>query len=176
MTCIEYLDKITRNGMKCKFSNKVFNQETTEQALEVNDQGQPLHKVTVIRYKSESISEAKREEKFLEQITTIAISTPSDNAAVKRFYNVCMNIVPKDFRNGEYDYSTWLEWLSNFIQVGIGPALLKMSMEERHLVGGRQMWQILCKRLEVFSQKATAILEKTEEGNLAINFTGWTNA
>lgn len=159
MTALEYLNKITDGGLKCRLTQGMVNQHTTEKATEVNDMGNPISKWTVVCYKAESISEGKRDERILEKITLTALNTRSDKASVRRFHDAVMKIIPKDFRNGDYDYAQWLDFLTTFVNYGIGNTLLNMTMQERHLVGGRAMWAMLTKRVEAWNERIEAKIE-----------------
>lgn len=148
MTCIEYLNKITNNGTRASLPKEVVSQYSVTSG----NTAKTSNGITVVSYKAESLNEAKKEEKLVEQISMLVLNTPKDNCSIKRFYNHCMNVVPKDFRNGEYNKSEWTEFVLA-MALTISSQLTAIVINERHFKGADTLLKVLSARIEAWSAK-----------------------
>lgn len=159
MTCLEYLKRITKDGTAAVVPKELSAQHT----VTTGNDGQTSNGITVVSYKSESITEAKREEKLVERISMLVLNTPKDNCSVKRFYNHCMKVVPKDFQNGEYSKTEWTEFILS-MALTIASQLTAMVIKERHWKGADTLLRVLSTRIEAWNSKVQ--IDADDEGKV----------
>lgn len=164
MTCLEYLNKITENGTLAALPKEV----TEQHAITTGNDGQTSNGITVTCFRSESISEAKAKERLIEKLSLLVLNTPSDNCSIKRFFNHCMNVVPKDFRNGEYDKETWTEFVLS-MALTISSKLTALVIKERHWKGADTLLKVLMCRIDAWNAKLVKV-DDDEKKVTIVNF------
>lgn len=148
-TCYDYLIKLTENGTKIKMPDKQVSQVNTRS-------GESNHSfVNVTTYHSESLSTAKANEKMLERVTMLAFNSKTPY----QFYAHVIKIVPKDFRNGDYESEKWTELVSDIV-LEISADMSSKAYTERMTKGAQAMLAMLAARVEAWQKKMEMKAEK----------------
>lgn len=160
MECLEYLNKITDFGTRAILPREV----TEQQSITMENDGQTSNGVTVVKYTTESLSEEKKVNRLIEQISMLVLNTQKDKASVKRFRDHCMRIVPRDFQNGEYDKTAWTEFLLS-MALSISAQLTRIVIKERHWKGADTLLKVLTTRIEAWNTRVEVTSD--DEGKVA---------
>ena len=170
MDILQYLNRITKEGTYCILPDEIFHARTEEQTT--GDAAGGRSGVTVVKYTSESLSEQKREAKLIKEITMRVLNTKGDNASLSRLFKALMLLVPKDFRNGEYNDS-FKEWVMMLTDT-ICSSLSTKMITERHCPGAKYWLNTLQIRMESW-QKMVKVDTPEEDGDksISVTITGW---
>lgn len=153
-TCLEYLLKLTDNGTKIKMPDKQVSQVNSRSGVS------NYNFVNVVTYQSESLGEAKAAEKMLERVTMMAFNAKTPY----QFYAHVIKIVPKDFRNGDYDSDPWTELLSDLV-LEISMDMSSKAYTERMTKGAQAMLAMLTARVEAWQKRMEVKAEKASASN-----------
>lgn len=142
-TAIDYIRKITDDGTSIRLPS-----DESQQVTNRSGSG-PFDFMSIVKYHSESRSEAKAKEAMLERITKLVmcVDTP------EQFYRHAMKIVPKDFRNGEYVADEWGDLLDD-LKIEADMAHYTTAYSERNFKGGAAAMAILEKRSKAWQKKS----------------------
>lgn len=154
MTCLEYLMRLTDNGTKIKMPSKQVSQVTNRTG------SNNANFTNVVFYQAESLSEAKANEKMLEKVTMMAFNSKTPY----QFYAHVIKIVPKDFRNGDYDSDPWTELLSDLV-LEISMDMSSKAYTERMTKGAQAMLAMLTARVEAWQKRMEVKAEKASASN-----------
>lgn len=171
MTIVEYLNKLTQAGTKCALPDELFNQHTQESSTGDGMGGKSG--LTVVCYKSESISEAKRELKLLKDITMRAMNCKGDNASLSRLFiaikYICSKQLEGDYESIKEDFKSWFLMFIDTICSEIS----KKMLVERNCPGARYWLTTLQTRMESWQKMVN--VETSAEGNtnVTVNFGSW---
>lgn len=154
MTCLEYLMRLTDNGTKIKMPSKQVSQVTNRTG------SNNANFTNVVFYQAESLSEAKANEKMLEKVTMMAFNAKTPY----QFYAHVIKIVPKDFRNGDYDSDPWTELLSDLV-LEISMDMSSKAYTERMTKGAQAMLAMLTARVEAWQKRMEVKAEKASASN-----------
>lgn len=154
MTCLEYLLRLTDNGTKIKMPDKQVSQVTSRTG------DGPANFTNIVSYTAESLSQAKANEKILEKVTMMAFNAKTPY----QFYAHVIKIVPKDFRNGDYDSDPWTELLSDLV-LEISMDMSSKAYTERMTKGAQAMLAMLTARVEAWQKRMEVKAEKASASN-----------
>ena len=169
MTLLDYLNRITKEGTYCILPDELFHQKTEEQY--VGDGAGGRSGVTVIKYTSESLSEQKKEAKLIKEITMRCLNCQGDNASLSRLWKALMVIVPKDFRNGEYN-DDFKSWFLLFMDSICSSLSMKM-LTERMTPGAKYLLNTLQIRMASWQKMVSTEIKEEGAKSISVNISGW---
>lgn len=150
VTLLEYLNRLTENGTKINLPKKTKSKEYT------TVEGDPKlgKQVKVVMIKQGSLNSRQIDEQILSRVTWTAFNA----CTPYQFYRHVINVVPKDFRNGDYESEAYTNLVSDIV-LEIANEMARTAYDERWSKSASTIITMLQTRVESWQKRFDASIE-----------------
>ena len=151
VTALEYVKRITEDGGKVLLSGNQVQERKTHQ-------GQGRDAFFEVRVFNEEKQRQKVDEMFLVKISELALNVDDP----RLFYEHVMLIIPKLYRNGEYDELEWTNLLKH-ITLSLSMLMTGKAWNERFTKSATNILSMLQTRSSAWNKKVQVSSDKKNE-------------